>query len=116
MKIKTGFYFIGWLLKRFFLALFKLPMKIHRAYMKTYQEHFGLGFLAWIVTTTVILTILGLGTLVIGPATHETIEASKTITFVASIISIIYFVFCILQDQYEKFDNERMATWDTLKD
>ena len=116
MRIKTGFYFIGWLINRFFRTATKLPMQVHRAYMKTHQDHFGLGFLAWLVTTTVILTILGVGTLIIGAGTSEAIEASKTITFVASIISIIYFVFCILLDQYEKFETERMASWHTLKD
>ena len=116
MRIKTGFYFIGWLLNRLFRAVTTLPMKVHRAYMNTYQEHRGLGFVAWIMTTAVVISILGVGTLAIGPATHETIEASKTITFVASIISIIYFVFCILLDQYEKFETERMASWHTLKD
>jgi hypothetical protein len=116
MKVKTGFYFIGWLLNRLFRTVTKLPMKVHRAYMNTYQEHHGLGFFAWLLTTAVVIVVLGVGTLIIGPATIETIEASKTITFVASIISIIYFVFCILLDQYEKFETERMASWHTLKD
>ena len=116
MRIKTGFYFIGWLLNRLFRAVTKLPMQVHRAYMKTYQDHRGLGFVAWLMTTAVVITVLGVGTLAIGPATIETIEASKTITFVASIISIIYFVLCVILDQYEKFDNERMASWHTLKD
>ena len=116
MKIKTGFYFIGWLLKRFFSKLFNLPMKVHRAYMKTYQDHAGLGFFAWILSTTVVITVLGAGTMIIGVGTIEAIEASKTITFVASTISIVYFVFCVILDQYEKFDTERMATWHKLKD
>jgi predicted membrane protein len=116
MRIKTGFYFIGWLLNRLFRKVTKLPVKVHRAFMNTYQEHVGLGFVAWLITTAVVLLVLGAGTLVIGPATIETLEASKTITVVASIISIIYFVFCILLDQYEKFETERMASWHTLKD
>lgn len=116
MRIKTGFYFIGWLLNRLFRTVTKLPMQVHRAYMNTYQDHRGLGFIAWLMTTAVVIAVLAVGTLIIGPATSETLEAVKTITFVASIISIIYFVFCIILDQYEKFETERMASWHTLKD
>lgn len=116
MKIKTGFYFIGWLLKRFFLALFKLPMKIHRSYMDTYQDNAGLGFIAWLVTSTIIVTVVGASILAIGPATSEKLELVKTTTVGTIITLVVYFIGCVIQDQYEKFDNERMATWDTLKD
>ena len=116
MKVKTGFYFIGWLMKRFFKTLFSLPMSLHRKYMDTYQDHRGMGFFAWIITSSIGIFIAGVIGLVVGDTDAESISNFKTVYVIGYIVAVIYFITCVILDQYEKFENERMATWHTLKD
>jgi hypothetical protein len=116
MKVKTGFYFIGWLMKRFFKTLFSLPMSLHRKYMETYQDNRWMGLFAWLITSSIGIFIAGVTGLVVGDTDAESISNFKTVYVIGYIVAVIYFITCVILDQYEKFENERMATWHTLKD
>jgi undecaprenyl pyrophosphate phosphatase UppP len=116
MKVKTGFYFIGWLMKRFFKTLFSLPMSLHRKYMETYQDNRWMGLFAWLITSSIGIFIAGVIGLVVGDTDAESISNFKTVYVIGYIVAVIYFITCVILDQYEKFETERMATWHTLKD
>ena len=116
MKVKTGFYFIGWLMKRFFKSLFSLPMRFHRKYMEMYQDHISVGFVAWFITSSIVIFVtacIGLG---VGNTREESVNNFSMICYVGYTVAVTYFLTCVILDQYEKFENERMATWHTLKD
>ncbi len=116
MKVKTGFYFIGWLMKRFFKTLFSLPMRFHRKYMEMYQDHVSVGFIAWFITSAIIIFVaacIGLG---VGDTREESVNNFSTICFVGFGVAVTYFITCVILDQYEKFEDERRDTWHTLKD
>jgi hypothetical protein len=116
MTIKTGFYFIGWLMKRFFKTLFSLPMSLHRKYMYTYQDNRWIGFFAWLITSSIVIFIAGVIGLSIGDTNAESISNFGTVYVIGYTVAVIYFITCVILDQYEKFETERMATWHTLKD
>jgi hypothetical protein len=116
MKVKTGFYFIGWMFKRLCRTLFRLPLKLHRTFMNTYQDHRGLGFFAWFLTSMVVIFLLGAVGLSIGDTNAESVSNFKTIVTFGYSIAVTYLITCVILDQYEKFENERMASWHTLKD
>lgn len=116
MTVKTGFYFIGWLMKRFFKTLFRLPMRIHRKYMEMYQDHISVGFIAWLVISSIIIFVTACIGLAVGDTREESVNNFSTICFVGFGVAVTYFITCVILDQYEKFETERMATWHTLKD
>ena len=116
MKIPTVGYFIGWLMKRFFKTLFSIPMSLHRKYMETYQDNRWMGFFAWIITSSIGIFIAGVIGLVVGDTDAESLSNFGTVYIIGYIVAVIYFITCVILDQYEKFENERMATWHTLKD
>lgn len=116
MKVKTGFYFIGWLMKRFFKSLFSLPMRFHRKYMEMYQDHISVGFIAWLITSSIVIFVMACIGLGVGNTREESVNNFSTICIIGYSIAVTYFITCVILDQYEKFENERMATWHTLKD
>lgn len=116
MRINTGFYFVVWMLKRFFKTLFSLPLGLHRAYMETYQDNHGVGFLAWAVISSCAIFSLGIVGATLGDTRDEIMSNFTMIVSIGWILSVTYFITCVILDQYEKFDDERKSTWNRLKD
>ena len=116
MKVKTGFYFIGWLMKRFFKSLFSLPIRFHRKYMEMYQDHVSVGFIAWLITSSIVIFLMACIGLAVGDTNQESVNNFSTICIIGYSVAVTYFITCVILDQYEKFETERMATWHTLKD
>ncbi len=103
-------------MKRFFKSLFSLPMRFHRKYMEMYQDHISVGFIAWLVISSIIIFVTACIGLAVGDTREESVNNFSAICFVGWGIAITYFITCVILDQYEKFETERMATWHTLKD
>jgi hypothetical protein len=116
MKVKTGFYFTGWLMKRFFKALFRFPINLHRKYMEMYQDHISVGFIAWFITSSIGIFVTACIGLAVGDTREDSVNNFSMICFIGWGVSVMYFITCAIIDQYEKFQTERMATWHTLKD
>lgn len=116
MKVKTGFYFIGWLMKRFFKTLFSLPIRIHRKYMETYQDHHVMGFFAWLITSSITIFVMAFIGLGVGDTRAESVSNFEKVYIIGYSVAVTYFITCVILDQYEKFETERMATWHKLKD
>jgi hypothetical protein len=116
MKVKTGFYFIGWLMKRFFKALFSLPLSMHRKYMEMYQDHCSVGFFAWLITSSIIIFVAACIGLAVGDTRAESVDNFSVVYVIGYSVAVTYFITCVILDQYEKFETERMSTWHTLKD
>lgn len=116
MRIKTGFYFIGWMLTRLFRTLVKFPLRFHRRCMYNYQRDFGLTCFVWVFITACISMLAGFVAMV----SQDTIAQGQdklAFTFSAVwVISFSYFIICVILDQYEKFEDERLEAWHTLKD
>lgn len=116
MNIRTSFYFIGWLSKKFIRTLFQLPLKFHNSYLTFYQYDKVAGTFAWFFISALILVIgSGIALLTAVDTEHGIIRG--VITFrVLAVITVLYYVTCVVQDQYKQFDYERKQTWKTLKD
>jgi hypothetical protein len=84
--------------------------------MELYQDHHGLGFTAWFITSSVGIFITGCIGLEIGDTRAESVNNFSTVCTIGYSVAVMYFITCVILDQYEKFETERMATWHKLKD
>lgn len=81
-----------------------------------YQDHISVGFIAWLITSSIVIFVMACIGLGIGDTSEESVNNFSMICFVGWGVAVTYFITCVILDQYEKFETERMATWHTLKD